>query len=103
MRAAIIGLSLAVAFLLGVVASSAPGPAAFAHEGAAPPARVWEGMCLDKDKGGVDQDWVNNDLYKSDGWNQAIMRYGAEGWELVQVIQGKEGEKITAVCFRRLR
>jgi hypothetical protein len=103
MRAAVIGLSLTVAFLVGVITSNALGPAARADEGEAvvqaPRGPAWESMCLDMDKAGVKQNWANHDLYKKDGWNQALMRYGAAGWEPFYLVHDKG--VVIAACFRR--
>jgi hypothetical protein len=114
MRNAVIGLSLTVAFLLGIIASNVAGsPARAADEAAATqpapvaPAPRWEAICVGTEKAGVDQHWTNEDLDKPDGWNKAMARYTAQGWEPFEMVSiaagnGKLGA-IAAVCFRRQR
>lgn len=111
MRNAVIGLSLTVAFLLGIIASNVAGAPARASEEAPMPAAAqrvqWEAFCVGTDKAGVDQHWTNNDLDKSDGWNKALARYTAQGWEPFTAMSVTSGNgklaAIAAFCFRRQR
>ena len=91
---------LALAFVLGCLVASTTGLLAAAPARAEGAPQKWEQKCVGFRHHKVRSRNVN-DADDSDGWNRALMQYGAEGWELVSVLYHHDGKAIIGVCFKR--
>ncbi len=101
MRQFIFGLSFSVVFILGCAAGTLQRSQLASAEPAPAGAQRWDIRCFHREGVGVDEDWANEDLDKPGGWNQALKKLGASGWEPVQLMNPSPGAVISAVCFKR--
>lgn len=97
------GLLLCGAFILGCAAAHVSQTLTVppAHAEAGGPR--WESLCVDAPGAGVVSPEWDERLAAANGWNAAMNRYGAEGWEPFQVHAYPNNNEIQFVCFRRPR
>lgn len=63
------------------------------------PVQRWESKCVAAERKGPISAWGTDQFNEPDGWNAALKKLGAEGWEPVQ-FDFVAGD-VKAACFKR--
>lgn len=93
---------LAGMFMLGCAAVSVIVPLRVPVIRAGTNPQKWEQMCVpqnDDVTGSKIKDWSIGEVNKPTGWNKVLAEHGAQGWELVSVLDAQG--HIFAACFKR--
>ena len=101
MKNFLFGLSISVAFILGCAAAHLTQTLTVPEAHARMTGPLWEGHCVDADSAGVDSPEWDERLAGDGGWNKALNKFGAQGWEPFQVFSHTGNNEIQYVCFRR--